>query len=222
MFGFGKKRGQEPEKPKHEEKGPLRAAIGSVLKVDTLNLQVALSGAEPSLTLPDISTFVVAGIGQSMLEADMQLTRYYDDRDNMIQVMGAPGCGPEDIVDMTVFVPWDSVVPASKSDWDYWTGPNGVLGDIRYDADGIVFDRFWGDGNGRMALVEFTETVEADGMERDLHQRTMLYARDLGHNTREMLLILTQRDLNARSQQHGASVEFMIGYGLGLDDVATV
>ena len=63
MFGFGKKRGQEPEKPKHEEKGPLRAAIGSVLKVDTLNLQVALSGAEPSLTLPDISTFVVAGIG---------------------------------------------------------------------------------------------------------------------------------------------------------------
>lgn len=219
---FGRKNDTEEIRKTPEERGPLQVGIGGALDLDMLTLQAALAGKDVSIDLPDLSTFVVAGIGQTMLDADMQLTRYYDDEDRMVQVMGAPDCGPEDIVDATLFVPWDSVVPASRADWVEWTGPGGLLGATSYDADGILFQRFWGDGDGHMDLVEFTEEVDADGMKRQIHQRCMLYARPLGSNTREMLLILTQRDLSGKAAEGGESIEFMLGYGLNAADVKRV
>jgi len=220
---FGRRGRGEEKKHLPEERGPLQVGIRGALSVDTLSLQASLAGQEPSMQLPDVSTFVIAGIGQSMLDADMQLTRYYDDEDRMIQVMGAPACGPEDIVDTTLFLPWDSVVPASRADWTRWTGPEGCLGLPTYDAEGTLFQRFWGDGDGRTELVEFIEEVEAaEGPRREIHQKCMLYARPLGPVAREMLLILTQRDLSGKGSESGASIEFMLGYGLSVADVRRV
>ena len=219
---FKRDKPEDTKRKPPEERGPLRVGIGGAIDVDMLSLQASLVGKQTAIELPDLSTFVVAGIGQTMLDADMQLTRYYDDEDRMVQVMGSPNCGPEDIVDATLFVPWDSVVPASRSDWLQWTGPRGLLGATHYDADGIVYQRFWGDGDGHMDLVEFTEEVDADGMRREIHQRCMLYARPLGSTMREMLLILTQRDLSGKAAEGGESIEFMIGYGLNVADVRRV
>lgn len=219
LFGRGKK--EEEKTPEPVERGPLAVAIGQAIEIDDLTLQASLAGRPCALEMPSINPFIVAGIGQTMLDADMQLTRYYDDEDRMIQVMGAPGCSIEEAVDVSFYMPWDSVVPAGRSDWDEWTGPNGMLGLPTYDADGIVYQRFWGDGDGRMALVEFVEEVEADGVTREIHQKSMLYARDLG-GINEMLLILTQRDLKGHAAEGGASIEFMIGYGINSADVKRV
>ena len=218
LFGRGK---EEEKAPEPDERGPLAVAIGQAIEIDDLTLQASLAGKTCALEIPSINPFIVAGIGQTMLDADMQLTRYYDDEDRMIQVMGAPGCSIEEAIDVSFYMPWDSVVPAGKSDLDEWTGPSGMLGLPTYDADGILFQRFWGDGDGRMALVEFVEEVEADGVTREIHQKSMLYARDLG-GLNEMLLILTQRDLKGRAAQGGASIEFMIGYGVNSADVKRV
>lgn len=217
---FGRKK-TEPEKPEAQERGPLAVAVGQAIEIDDLTLKASLAGKECARDLPSINPFIVAGIGQTMLDADMQLTRYYDDTDNMIQVMGAPGCSIEEASDVSFYMPWDSVVPASSADWDEWTGRNGVLGQPTYDADGILFQRFWGDGDGRMELVEFVEEVDADGAMREIHQKSMLYARDL-QGINEMLLILTQRDLKGKAAQGGASIEFMIGYGINSADVKRV
>jgi len=219
LFG----RSRKDEAPAHEpvERGPLSVAIGQAIEIDDLTLQASLAGRPCAMEFPSINPFIVAGIGQTMLDADMQLTRYYDDEDRMIQVMGAPGCSIEEAVDVSFYMPWDSVVPASRADWDEWTGPRGMLGLATYDADGILFQRFWGDGDGRMELVEFVETVETGDGKREIHQKSMLYARDLS-GVNEMLLILTQRDLEGRASQGGASIEFMIGYGVNSADVKRV
>ena len=219
LFGRGKK--EEEKAPEPVERGPLSVANGQAIEIDDLTLRASLAGRECAMDLPSINPFIVAGIGQTMLDADMQLTRYYDDDDRMIQVMGAPGCSIEEAVDVSFYMPWDSVVPASRADWDEWTGPSGSLGLPTYDADGILYRRFWGDGDGRMALVEFVEEVDAEGSKREIHQKSMLYARDLG-GLNEMLLILTQRDLKGRASEGGASIEFMIGYGINSADVKRV
>lgn len=218
LFGRGRR---EEKTPEPEERGPLAVAIGQAIEIDDITLQASLAGRDCAMPMPSINPFLVAGIGQTMLDADMQLTRYYDNEDRMIQIMGHTGCSIEEAVDVSFYMPWDSVVPAGRSDWDEWTGPNGALGLPTYDADGILYQRFWGDGDGRMALVEFVEEVEADGTKREIHQKSMLYARDLG-GLNEMLLILTQRDLKGHAADGGASIEFMIGYGVNSADVKRV
>jgi hypothetical protein len=110
------------------------------------------------------------------------------------------------------------VVPANEREWAQWRGPAGLVGQPRYDADGLVFERFWGEGAGRADLVEFVEDVEDTRGRRSIHQSCMLYARPLA-NAREMLLINIERDLGQDARRQGASVEFIIGYGLLPGDV---
>lgn len=222
MFNFFKKKEESKIEKTRIDKGPLKTGIGGVIDLDTLSLRASLAGQDTAIKIPDMSRFVIAGVGQTMLDADMQLTRYYDDEDRMIQVMGSPGCDEEDIVDATFFIPWDSVVPANSQEWKKWTGYQGLLGAPTYDADGILYERFWGDGQGHMDPVEFTEEVEADGVTRQIHQKCMLYARDFHETAREMLLILTQRDLEGKAAESGASIEFMIGYGLNVADMKSI
>ena len=56
---------------------------------------------------------------------------------------------------------------------------------------------------------------------RAIHQRCMLYSRAVG-SAEEMLLINIERDLADRAAREGASVEFLIGYGLAPADIRRV
>lgn len=219
MLGwFGRK---QDEKPLPEERGPLGVAIGGALDVDFLSLEALALGGEPGMALPVTGPFIVAAYGQAQLDAASVLSRYYDDEHRMIQVLsgsGRPGDGVEDI---SFYHPWDSVVPASSAEWARWSGPEGVIGEAEYDADGILFRRFWGEGEGRAPLVEFTETVDDGETTRSIHQTCMLYFRPLGQ-TREMLLINIERDLGQAQSRAGSSVEFLLGYGLEVADVRRV
>lgn len=215
-FGGGSK---DPQLP--VERGPLRCAIGGALEIDTLGLQASLAAGDPAMGAPTGGSFIVSAIGTAKLDGNSELTRYYDDDERMIQVLAAPGGGEETITDVSLYAPWDSVVPAGPSEWARWTGPRGLIGAPEYDADCIVFSRYWGSGPDHADLVEFVETVDDGEESRQIHQRCMLYSRVVG-DSEEMLLLNIERDLAERAQAQGAAISFMIGYGLGAADIRRV
>lgn len=215
LFG-GKK---DPELP--VERGPLRCAIAGALEIDTLGIEAALASGDPAMGAPAGGAFIVSAIGTARLDGNSELTRYYDDDHRIVQVLAAPGGGEDTIIDVSLYAPWDSVVPGGKSEWARWTGPGGLIGATQYDADGVVFQRYWGSGQDHADLVEFVEAVDDGSEQRQIHQRCMLYSRKVG-NGEEMLLLNIERDLAHEAQSQGAAIVFMIGYGLGAADIHRV
>ncbi|MDY8110399.1 DUF2491 family protein [Fulvimarina sp. 2208YS6-2-32] len=215
---FGKK---TPETELPAEVGPLGIPIGGALELDLLSLEADASASQPGMALPHGGTFVCVAYGEARLDANTVLSRYYDDDDRLLQVLSASGRFGDAIDDISIYHPWDSVVPAGQSEWDRWVGASGMVGEARYDADGVVFDRFWGEGEERADLVEFVEDIDDGRQKRAIHQTCMLYSRPLGR-TREMLLINVERELSAGSARQGGSIEFLLGYGLGAADVRRV
>lgn len=215
-FGAGRK---EPHLP--PERGPLRCAISGAIEIDTLGLQASLVSGEPAMGPPVGGTFIVSAIGTARLDGNSELTRYYDDDQRMVQVLAAPGGGEDTIIDVSFYTPWDSVVPGGASEWARWTGPNGLIGAPEYDADGILFARYWGAGQDHADLVEFVETVDDGEASRQIHQRCMLYSRAVGAGE-EMLLLNIERDLSYEARAQGAAIAFMIGYGLGAADIRRI
>ncbi|MFT7574202.1 MAG: hypothetical protein ACI9XZ_000566 [Alphaproteobacteria bacterium] len=215
LFGSSKK----DELP--EERGPLAVALGGAVELDTLGLQASLAAGDPALPPPTGGPMVISAIGTAQLDATTTLTRYYDDDDQILQVMASPGGGRETITGVSLYRPWDSVTPMTRSEWERWTGPNGFVGQPEYDADGIMFARYWGEGAGRVDLVEFSEDINDGDTARSIHQQCMLYARPIG-SVEEMLLINIERDIGENVSQQGGSVEFLIGYGLASADVQRV
>lgn len=216
LFGGGPK---DPQLP--SERGPLRCAIGGALEIDTLGLQATLASGEPAMGAPEGGTFIVGAIGTARMDGNVELTRYYDDDHRIVQVMAAPGGGEDTIVDVSLYAPWDSVVPGGPGEWARWTGPRGLIGAPTYDADGILFTRYWGTGQDHADLVEFVETVDDGREKRQIHQRCMLYSRPVGAGE-EMLLLNIERDLAHDAQAQGAAITFIIGYGLGAADIRRV
>lgn len=215
-FGGGRK---EPSLPK--ERGPLRCAISGAFDVDTLGLQAALAAGQPAMGAPTGGPFIVVAIGTARLDGANELTRYYDEDNRILQVIAPPGGGPESVNDVSLYLPWDSVVPGGAGEWQRWTGPRGLIGAPHYDADGILFQRYWGTGDDHADLVEFVETVDDGEHQRRIHQRCMLYARKVGAGE-EMLLLNIEADLDEAARREGSSIEFLIGYGLGVADVQRV
>jgi len=219
MIGwFGRR---DEKKPLPVERGPLAVGIGGALDLDFLSLEANALGGEPAMPLPVSGPFIVVAYGEVQLDASSVLSRYYDDEHRMIQTMSGGGRPGDAVEDISFYHPWDSVVPSGPQAWSRWTGPNGLIGQEHYDADGIHFHRFWGEGPERTALVEFVEKVDDGEALRSIHQTCMLYYRPLGQS-REMLLINVERDLGQGQSQTGSSVEFLIGYGLTPADVRRV
>ncbi|KKB78011.1 hypothetical protein VW35_12915 [Devosia soli] len=203
------------------ERGPLAVGIGGALDLDLLSLEANALGGDPAMPLPVSGPFIVAAYGEAKLDAATVLSRYYDEEHRMIQTMSGGGKPGDAVEDISFYHPWDSVVPSGPNEWSRWTGPQGLIGLADYDADGILFRRFWGEGPDRAPLVEFVEQVDDGEAVRSIHQTCMLYYRPLGQS-REMLLINVERDLGERERQTGSSVEFLIGYGLTPADVRRV
>ncbi|ORE97855.1 DUF2491 family protein [Aurantimonas sp. 22II-16-19i] len=204
-----------------KERGPLGIALGGAIEIDTLALEADAAGTNPGMALPAGGNFIVVAYGEARLDGETILSRYYDEDDRLLQALSSTGKPGDAIKDISLYSAWDSVVPADRSEWNRWAGPAGLIGQPSYDADGIVFQRYWGEGAGRAELVEFVEEIDDGERLRSIHQTCMLYARPLGR-TQEMLLINIERDIAERASREGGSVAFLLGYGLSPGDVRRV
>lgn len=214
MFG-----GSEPEPPKATSAaGPCGLSLGRAVTLDTMRLRIdekLLARGVPT------ETVIITGHGVANLDGTALIHRYYDDANTMLQILcEGGGTGDESIREITLYHPWDEVVPTTSAEWDGWVAHGGRIGQAKFEADGLSFDRVWGEpGTAWVAPAEFTETITVDdGSARTIHQRIMPYRREIG-DTVETLLIAVERDI---ASSDPGSVTFMIGYGLSLADVTAV
>lgn len=210
--------GGAPATPAPEvARGPFGVGVGRAVTLDLMRLKLEEKGLARGLP-PE--TLVITAHGVAELDSSSTLHRYYDEAGTMLQVLCAGGVGDESVREITVYHPWDEVVPTSAAEWAGWDGPGGRMGSSVFEADGFRFERVWGEpATPWVQPAEFTEAVKADGgPDRLVHQKIVPYRREVGTAV-EALIIAVERDLASSDR---GSVTFMIGYGLQLSDVSPV
>ena len=204
--------------PRRTQAGPFGLSLGRAVGID-VDAYRLIEGDLSDKVPP--GSLVVSGHGVVNLDASGILHRYYDDKDNVLQVVCVGGVDAASVREVMLLQPWDSVVPQTPGEWATWEGPGGRLGRRTYDADGVLFERHWGDPASEwVPLVEFVEDVTVDeGPPRRVHQKTMAYKRPLPNGVVENLVIIVERDLASGDR---GSISFMLGYGVAPADVQPV
>lgn len=209
--------GGEPAPAPAAVVGPFGVGIGRAVTLDLIRLR--LEETRLANGLPP-ETLVISAHGVADLDGASTIHRYYDESGAMLQVLCAGGIGDDNIQEVTLYHPWDEVVPTTEAEWAGWSGHGGRMGAAVFEADGFRFERVWGEpATPWVQPAEFTETVTAeDGAERHVHQKIVPYRREVG-TAIEALIIAVERDLASADR---GSVTFMIGYGLQISDVTPV
>lgn len=140
--------------------------------------------------------------------------RFYTDDDIMFQAVSSDRAG-QDVSDVTLFAPWDSQYPGSSSERAAW---KRRLSAPSFSEQGLPeYRRFWfGDQAPVQAPVSFWEELhdDRDGIvDRRIFQTCMLFARELGGDSRELLLAIEQQ-----SEAGDVSFEIMLGVALELGE----
>lgn len=207
--------GDTPDEPPAQ--APFGLAVGRAVSVDVMRYR--LEAPRLAVEVPS-ETLVVTAHGTAAMDGDGVLHRFYDDANTMLQVLCVGGVTDDCIREITLYVPWDEVVPASPAEWARWDGQGSAIGAAVFEADGFRFDRVWGDPSTPwISPAEFVEDIRtAVGPGRSIHQKLVPYRRQVGPLI-ETLVLSIERDI--ASQDRG-SVSFMIGYGLARADVVPV
>jgi len=119
------------------------------------------------------------------------------------------------VTDITVFVPWESAYPGSRSEREAWARRLRVR---TFTGNGLPeYRRLWfGDEAETQEPVAFWEDLhdDRDGVpDRRIFQTSMLFARDLSGEGRELLLAIEQQ-----TENHDVSFEVMLGVALELGE----
>lgn len=137
----------------------------------------------------DVLNIVAQGLID--LGADGFVHRFYTEDDLMLQMVSPDAAGQE-ADDFTLFVPWASAYPPDARARREWADR---LRARTFTADDLPeYRRFWfGDADERQDPVSFWEEVYDDRSGRDprrIYQTSMLFARDLPGEGRELLLAI--------------------------------
>jgi hypothetical protein len=159
----------------------------------------------------DRDTLIITAQGLIELSDGGFVHRFYTDDDMMLQAVSNDREG-QDVTDMTIFAPWDSSYPGGRGDRDAWLRR---LRAPSFTAEGLPeYRRLWfGDDTAEQAPVTFWEDVhdDRDGVpDRRIFQTSMLFARDLPGDGRELLLALEM-------EPQGGDVSFEIMLGVPLE-----
>ena len=162
--------------------------IGRSVRLDPLAWRRLGSAAKFSL---DTNTLEIVAQGRIDLGADGYVHRFYTNEDLMLQMVSpdAEGLGADDF---TVFMPWASAYPPDAGAKRRWADR---LRARTFEADDLPeYRRFWfGDADELQDPVSFWENVYDDraGVDaRRIYQTSMLFARDLPGEGRELLLAI--------------------------------
>lgn len=129
--------------------------------------------------------------GRIDLGADGFVHRFYTEDDLMLQMVSPDAEGLE-ADDFTIFVPWTSAYPPDARARRVWG--DRLRARTFTDVDLPEYRRFWfGDTDERQDPVSFWEEVYDDRESRHprrIYQTSMLFARDLPGDGRELLLAI--------------------------------
>lgn len=210
LFGGG----SVPDAP--DVPAPLGLRIGRAVSMDVMRLRLETSRL--AVAIPS-ETMVISGHGTATLDGAGEIHRFYDDSNTMLQILCVGGIADDCIREVTLYVPWDEVVPATAGEWARWDGQGGQIGSAFFEADGFRYERVWGEPSTPwISPAEFVEEVVTEDGRKSIHQKVVPYRREVGGLV-ETLMLAVERDL--ASQDRG-SVTFMIGYGLAKADVVPV
>ncbi|MBF0186899.1 MAG: DUF2491 family protein [Magnetococcales bacterium] len=191
--------------------GPLGLVAGGM--VTFTETMFILRSEESAVEYPG-SNKIIGAHGTATLQGQ-SLHRYYlEDGRSTIQVItdrsGKPIPG-----ELKLFQAFDEVDPATGADWDFWmSDEDGSIGLDQFQTrDGVLYDRAWSPGGGRIPPVRFTETIRPAGnsgmSSAMVRHEAMLYKRPLsdGNGAEYMLL-------SAVESGGGAWVEIQVGVDL--------
>jgi hypothetical protein len=183
LFGGGKERDAEPAIPVVRN-----VTIGRTVRLDPLAWRRL--GADAVFKL-DADTLEIVAQGSIDLGVDGWVHRFYTEDDIMLQMVSPDpeGLGAEDF---TVFRPWTSAYPPDGRAKREWADR---LRARTFTDEGLPeFRRFWfGEADERQEPVSFWERVFDDRSGREarrIYQTSMLFARDLPGEGRELLLAI--------------------------------
>lgn len=144
-------------------------------------------------TKVELRTDVLNIVAQGLIDlgADGFVHRFYTEDDLMLQMV-SPDAEGREADDFTVFVPWSSAYPPDAHARREWADR---LRARTFTADDLPeYRRFWfGDADERQDPVSFWEEVYDDREARHarrIYQTSMLFARDLPGDGRELLLAI--------------------------------
>lgn len=189
MIFRGLIKGLRGEKPAPDELPVVRnITIGRGVRLDPLAWRKL--GSDTNFKLDTDSLGIVAQ-GRIDLGVDGHVHRFYTEDDVMLQVVTTDAAGqqPEDF---TLFIPWASAYPTDDRARRMWMDR---LRARTFTDEGLPdYKRFWfGEDEERQDPVTFWESVYDDRQmshERRIFQTSMLFARELPGEGRELLLAI--------------------------------
>lgn len=162
----------------------------------------------------DSDTLQIVAQGLVKLNEGGFVHRFYTDDDVMFQAVSNDPTG-QDVTDVTLFAPWNSEYPTSAADRTAWM--QRLTARSFTGKDLPEYRRAWfGDAAERQDPVTFWEDVhdDRDGIvDRRIFQTSMLFARQLEGDGRELLLAIEQENEAAE-----VSFEIMLGVVLELGE----
>ncbi|VFQ45688.1 DUF2491 family protein [Desulfoluna butyratoxydans] len=177
---------------------PLQIHLGSSLALDTTPFLIhgeAITQPRPG------AESVVVGYGRIDLDGSVAHRFYLESTDDpeaksMLQMVEGDG-----IEECRLFACLGEVYPESEEEWAFWIGDeDGYIGLPAFeDKKGNLYDRAWGDGEGRMDPNEFSETLFLDRFGDktvSLDHAAMLYGRWIDEASEMAEYILVSREEN--------------------------
>jgi hypothetical protein len=186
-------------------------ALGRTVVLDPLAWQ--RFGGELRFSIQGDTLHIVAQ-GLVKLSEGGFVHRFYTDDDVMFQAVSNDPAG-QDVTDVTLFAPWESRYPSSSTQRATW---RQLLTARTFTGEGLpAYRRAWfGDEAEHQEPVSFWEDLhdDRDGIvDRRIFQTSMLFARELDGDGRELLLAIDQEN-----EAGEPSFEIMLGVALELGE----
>lgn len=180
---------------KDEARGPAIPVVRNVTIGRSVRLDPLAWRRYGGDTKVQLRTDVLNIVAQGLIDlgADGFVHRFYTEDDLMLQMVSPDAAGLE-ADDFTVFVPWASAYPSDARARREWGDRLRARSFVDPEHDLPEYRRFWfGDADERQDPVTFWEEVfdDREGRHvRRIFQTSMLFARDLPGEGRELLLAI--------------------------------
>jgi hypothetical protein len=188
LFGSKKKQPHESRPSSPEIMG---LYLGGSFELDPLKLKLI----QPQLKIAGAaSKHLIQAVGKIALDTGGTMFRFYTDDDAFLQVVTDGGETENHITDVKLWYFYETKTVGSQEQWSELIS-HGISKPV-YQLDGDEYCRVWdavGDVSPPVAMTE--TTYEQDGDESTTDQFIMLYERDLGNDTVEVLLVVGEEKI---------------------------